>query len=281
MGDLARAVSASKRIARRAAALVLALGAVASAGAARAQTIWDDPAFALYRRALEAMDKKDYARAGDLAAQAIEKHSGHVLAYYVRGQAAAAQSRWDEAATAFGKAAELYGESFAAHRDHGISLEQLRRLPAAAAAYERALALKDQDDLRARLAFVLIEDAKEARALEQLRRLADRNTGIPEVWSALGRLHYEAGEFAEAESAYMKAVSLKDDGRTWFNLAAIRMRRSNTPGALEAFKRAAQHAETKEQAESEMKRLRDAATRDRLAPIDRARGTLQYNGPGR
>jgi cytochrome c-type biogenesis protein CcmH/NrfG len=104
---------------------------------------------------------------------------------------------------------------------------------------------------------------------------------MPEVWSALGRLHYESGELADSEKAYAKAVALKDDGRGWFNLGAVRMRLQDTAGALQAFTPAAQHVETKEQAEAEMKRLREANARDRIAPIDRARGTLEYIGPRR
>ena len=258
-----------------------ALCAVASAGSAGAQTIWDDPAFALYRQALEAMDKKDYGRASDLAAQSIGKQPGNVLAYYLRGQAAAAQARWDDAVAAFAKAAELYPESFAAHRDLGISLENLNRLPDAAAAYEKALKLRDQESLRARLAFLLIDAGEEPRAFEHLKALTARDTTMPEVWSALGRLHYESGELQESEKAYAKAVALKDDGRSWFNLAAVRIRLNDPAGALQAFKQAAQHAETKVQAENEMARLREAGKRDRVNPLDRARGSLDYTGPRR
>jgi tetratricopeptide (TPR) repeat protein len=259
-------------------ALGLALCAVSGVGAAGAQTIWDDPAFALYRHALEAMERKDYSRAADLASQAAGKHGGHVLAHYLRGQAAAAQSRWEEAAQAFAKAAEIYPESYAAHRDLGISLEQLNRLPDAARTYERALALKDDDEMRARYAFLLIEDGKNAAAREQLQTLAARNTTIPDVWSALGRLHYQANEFADAEKAYARSVALKDSGRGWFNLGAIRMRLKDTSGAMDAFQHAAKHPETKDQAEAEMKRIREAAAppRDRLAPVDRARGAVPY-----
>ena len=282
MGHVARAIPTAERVRRhRWTALGFALCAVAGTGSAGAQTIWDDPAFALYRQALEAMDKKDYGRASDLAAQSIGKQPGNVLAYYLRGQAAAAQARWDDAVAAFAKAAELYPESFAAHRDLGISLENLNRLPDAAAAYEKALKLRDQESLRARLAFLLIDAGEEPRAFEHLKALTARDTTMPEVWSALGRLHYESGELQESEKAYAKAVALKDDGRSWFNLAAVRMRLNDPAGALQAFKQAAQHAETKAQAENEMARLREAGKRDRVNPLDRARGSLDYTGPRR
>ena len=262
-------------------AMSFAFCALAGVGSAGAQTIWDDPAFALYRQALEAMDKKDYARAGELAAQSITKQPGNVLAHYLRGQAAAAQSRWDDAAAAFAKVAELYPESFAARRDLGISLENLNRLPDAVRAYDAALALKDQDDLRARLAMILIDAGEEPRAFKELQTLAARNSTVPQVWSALGRLHFESGELADSEKAYAKAVALKDDGRGWFNLAVVRTRLQDTPGALQAFERAAKHPEVKAQAEAEISRLRDAGKRDRIAPIDRSRGTLDNVGPRR
>jgi Tfp pilus assembly protein PilF len=56
----------------------------------------------------------------------------------------------------------------------------------------------------------------------------------------------------------MRALALRDDGRTWFNLGVIRFKQNNTKGALEAFERAAKHAETKEQAAREIDKLRTA-----------------------
>lgn len=94
-------------------AVGLAFCAIATVGTASAQGIWDDPAFSLYRQAAEAMDKKDYARASELSGQAIAQQPTHVLAHYLRGQAAMYQSRWDDAAAAFGKVVELYPGSFA------------------------------------------------------------------------------------------------------------------------------------------------------------------------
>ncbi len=67
-------------------------------GRVDAQSIWDDPAFHLLRQATDALNDKNFARAGELASQAIAQMPNHPLAYYVRGQAAAAQSKWDEAA---------------------------------------------------------------------------------------------------------------------------------------------------------------------------------------
>jgi tetratricopeptide (TPR) repeat protein len=244
--------------------LTVAFGICATAGvpSASAQSIWDDPAFALYRQATEAMEQKDYARAGDLAGQAIAQYANHPLAYYLRGQAAAAQSKWDEAATAFAKAALLYPGSFASQRDLGASLERLGKIKEATRAYEAALAIKDQDALRTRLAFMLADNGEEPRAISELQTLTSRGSATPEVWATLGRLVYETGDWAGAEKAYAKSVSLRDDGRNWFNLGVIRLRLKDVSGAQQAFEKAAQHPDVRTQAEVELGRIREAAGRD-------------------
>ena len=239
-------------------AVGLAFCAIATVGTASAQGIWDDPAFSLYRQAVEAMDKKDYARASDLSGQAIAQHPTHVLAHYLRGQAAMYQSRWDEAAAAFGKVVELYPASFAGHRDLGGAFEQLNRVDDAAREYEAAIALRDQDDLRVRLAFMLLKANQQPRALTQLQTLADRDSKTPEVWSTLGRVAYEKNDLSTAEKDFTRAATLRDDGRAWFNLGVVRTRLNDLPGALQAFEKAAQHSETKEPAQKEVAKVREA-----------------------
>ncbi len=92
------------------------------------------------------------------------------------------------------KVVELYPGSFAGHRDLGGAYEQLNRVDDAARAYEAAIALRDQDDLRIRLAFLLIKANQQARALIQLQTLAERDSKAPEVWATLGRLAYEKND---------------------------------------------------------------------------------------
>lgn len=242
--------------------LGLAVCVLAGAGVGRAQSIWDDPAFQLLRQGMDALNDKSYARAGELASQAIGELPTHPLAYYVKGQAAAAQSHWDEAAAAFGRAAELYPGSFAARRDLAVSLEQLGRTKESLKAYEAALALRDQDELRARMALMLADNGEEPRAMAELSKLTERDSKVPAVWSTLARLSYETGEWSAAEKAYARAVALKDDGRNWFNLGVVRVRLKDLPGALKAFERAAQHPDVKKQADAEAGRVRQAMRGD-------------------
>jgi tetratricopeptide (TPR) repeat protein len=255
-------------------AIASATGGVEPAGA---QTLWDDPAFALYRQAVEAMDKKNYAQAADLAGQAAARLPNHVLAHYLNGQAQAAQGRWTEAAAAFEKVVELYPDSFAGARDLGTSYDHLGRADDAARAWDKALALRDSDEVRASLAFLLVKEGRRPQALQHLGVLAEHGTKRPEVWSTIARLNYETGDLKASEKAFTQAVALRDDGRTWFNLGVVRARLNDSTGALDAFEHAAQHTDTKEQAQKEIARLKGApksTTPDRT-PVERIPGTGQ------
>ena len=234
-------------------AIASATGGVEPAGA---QTLWDDPAFALYRQAVEAMDRKSYAQAADLAGQAAARLPNHVLAHYLSGQAAAALGRWPDAAAAFERVVEIYPGSFAGHRDLGTSYEHLGRADDAVRAWDKALALHDSDDVRASLAFLLVKEGRRPQALQHLDVLAQHGSKRPEVYSTIARLSYETGDLKASEKAFVQAVSLKDDGRTWFNLGVVRARLNDSPGALDAFEHAAQHADTREQAQKEIAKLR-------------------------
>ena len=270
MGNLAGTLRAPQRVddprrRRRGShwtAVGLAFCAIASATAgvepAGAQTLWDDPAFALYRQAVEAMDRKDYAQAADLAGQAAARFPNHVLAYYLSGQATAAQGRWAEAAVAFEKVVELYPASFAGQRDLGTSYDRVGRTDDAVRAWDKALALHDSDDVRASLAFLLVKEGRRPQALQHLGVLAEHGSKRPEVWTTVARLSYESGDLKASEKAFAQAVALKDEGRTWFNLGVVRARLNDSPGALDAFEHAAQHTDTKEQAQKEIARIRGA-----------------------
>jgi tetratricopeptide (TPR) repeat protein len=233
---------------------------VAVAGAAHAQTLTDDPAFALYRQAVQAAETKDYARASELARQAIAAYPDHLLAWYLLGQAAMGRGAWEEAADAFGNVTRRYPDSFAAQRDLGLALEHLGRVDDARAAFETALARQpDNQDVRIRLAFMLYDKGQRDAALPHLEALAGANTTAPEVWLVLARTYYDRGDLLGSEKAFTRAAALRDDGKTWFNLGVVRLRLNDAAGAQDAFTHAAGHAEVREQATRELDKLRAAA----------------------
>jgi tetratricopeptide (TPR) repeat protein len=240
--------------------LVLALAATATAATAHAQTLTDDPAFALYRQAVQAAEAKDYAGASKLAREAIAQYPDHLLAWYLLGQSALGRSAWEEAADAFANVVKHYPASFAAHRDLGLALEHLGRVDEAKASFETALARRpDNQDVRLRLAFLLYDKGQPDAALPHLETLAGADSRAPEVWLLLARTYYERNDLAGSEKAFTRAVALRDDGKTWFNLGVVRLRLEDSAGARSAFERAAAHAEVREQATRELDKLRETA----------------------
>ena len=241
------------------AVLTLLLSAGPLLPAARAQSLWDDPAFELARQAQDALQKKDYEGASGLARRAIDEYPDHVLAHYLLAQAALGRERWEEAATALATVTRLYPRSFAAHRELGVALGRLGRSGESGRAYEVALALRpdgpDAQDVRLRLAFLRLQGGDRDGAMPLLTALARAETTVPDVWIALGRLHYERDQLTESERAYRRATELRDDGKTWFNLAVVRLRLYEKAGAIEAFRRAAAHPDVKDQALAELAKL--------------------------
>jgi len=245
---------------RRIVALALLFAAVTIAHTAWAQSLTEDPAFVLYRQAAQAADAKDFERASKLAKEAIAEYPDHLLAWYLLGQAAMARSQWDEAVNAFSNVTKRYPKSFAAHRDLGLALSNMGRVQDAKAEFETALSLRpDNDDTRVRLAFMLYDKGQREVALPILEKLASGSSSTPEVYLLLARAYYERNDLPASEKAFAKAVALRDDGKTWFNLGVVRLRLSDFTGAQAAFKRAAEHPETREQANRELDKLREAS----------------------
>jgi cytochrome c-type biogenesis protein CcmH/NrfG len=239
-------------------AAVLILAAAAVATGAHAQSLTDDPAFALYREAAKAADAKDFERATQLAKEAIAQYPDHVLAWDLLGQAAMGRSAWREAVDAFANVTKRYPKSFAAHRDLGLALANLGRQDEAKREFEAALALRpDSDDTRLRLAS-LYDRGQRDIAVPMLETLARGNNPTPEVWLLLGRTYYERNDLPACEKAFTKAAALQDDGKIWFNLGVVRVRLRDFTGAQAAFKRAAEHPEVRQEANRELDKIREA-----------------------
>lgn len=230
-----------------------------AASPSAAQSLDDDPAFALYRQAAEAFEAKDYGRAAALARDSLVHYPENLQAQYLLGQAALAEERWEEAAAAFRKVVALSRSAFAGHRELGTALAQAGHTERAIEAFEAALKLRPENEpVRLRLAFLQLQAGNRDAAFPQLRALADKGTKEPQVWAALGRLHYERGQLGESEQAFSRAATLGDDPKTWFNLGVVRLRLDDEKGARHAFERAARDSEIKAQATEQIARI-DAA----------------------
>jgi Flp pilus assembly protein TadD len=216
----------------------------------------DDPAFVAFQQATEAFNRQAYEQAERFAREAVTHYPQYLMAHYLLGQVALAEMRWQEAVQAFSTVVNLYPRCFAGQRDLGIALEQAQRSEEAAAAYQTALTiLPGNGDVQARLAFLHVQAGRQEAALSLLRPLAESGSTMPEVWAVLGRLLYDTKDFAGSEKALQRAAELRDDGKLWFNLGAVRLHLEDWQGARRAFEHAARHVETQEQAKRELDNL--------------------------
>ena len=53
---------------------------------------------------------------------------------------------------------------------------------------------------------MLVKENQDDRPEPILQQLADKDSKIPEVWVALGRIAYERGEYATTEKAFTRAL---------------------------------------------------------------------------
>lgn len=92
----------------------------------------------------------------------------------------------------------------------------------ALALVERNLADRpdDRDDLRARAVVRTIDPATRAAGVAELRRLADRGDLGPDEYHLLGKLAFDTGQFADAET-YFKLAARPRPGVTPEHLAAL------------------------------------------------------------
>jgi tetratricopeptide (TPR) repeat protein len=237
--------------------VVLILWLILRAGGVAAQSLGDDPAFVASRQATEAFNRQEYRQAEHSAREAIAHYPQHLMAHYLLGQIALAEARWDEAVQALLTVVSLYPTCFVGYRDLGIALEQAQRLDEAAAAYQTARTLRpDNEAVQARLAFLYVQAGRQDAALTLLKPLAEQGSTMPDVWAVLGRLLYDAKDFPASENALRRATELRDDGRIWFNLGAVRLYLKDYQGALAAFEQAARHPDSQEQARSEAEKIR-------------------------
>ena len=207
-------------------------GTAPVARAVAAQSLWDDPAFALYRQAVEAMEAKDFARASTLADEAIKAYPDNILAYYLRGQAALAERRWPDAATAFAKVVALYPGSFAGQRDLATALQQAGRTRRGGARLRGGAHAQARQRGHPAAPGLPVRQRQADRTGPEplLQSLADRGTKAYDVYTTLARIAYEKDDFAGSEAAFVKALAVRDDGKTWFNLGVVRVRRERSEG---------------------------------------------------
>jgi len=145
--------------------------------------------------------------------------------YYLRGLLLMSRSRWDEAAEALARAAELSPDDPAVHAALGQTYQEIGRQAEAAAAFQKATALSEAvlkerekaDDPQAIAghADVLWSQGRLEEAVAGYQRaiaLAEERKFRPDLlawlYRSLGRAYWELERWAEMAEAYNRAVAL-------------------------------------------------------------------------
>ena len=99
----------------------------------------------------------------------------------------------------------------------------------------QALALRpdgpDAQDVRLRLAFLRLQAGDKDGALPLLTALARPARRCPRSGPRWAASITSEEQLAESERAFRRAAELRDDGKTWFNLAVVRLRLFDKAGA--------------------------------------------------
>lgn len=148
--------------------------------------------------------------------------------------------RLPDAAAAYARAIALDPGCTAAHFNLGNTLRLLSRRPEAIAAYGRALKLRpDWTDAYCNLALTLQELGRTADAVTVLRRLVGTRPNDPEARFALGNTLLTAGLTAEAAEEFQRTISLRPaDAAAHLNLGNAHAALGRPADALASYRRA-------------------------------------------
>ncbi len=160
-----------------------------------------------------------YGRALNLAgqAEAAEKQfqealrldPGLAIAQFDLGQVYLSAKRYAEARTAFQKSWELDPKLPQAQLGMALASEGLNDLAAAVTHFEQYLAAKPDDlETRFHLARILVQQAKNELALENLQTLYRAKPDLPGLAAALGDVHALRKNYPESEKFYRQALAV-------------------------------------------------------------------------
>jgi len=199
----------------------------------------------------------EHAEAFDAFDTAVGLQEGDPDAHLGRGLTLAARHRLDAAVADFRRAAELAPNDAEPLLALGDLQRDLGRTEEAVATYREALAREDADAASwLKLGNALVLHGEPASAARAFREAIDRAPGLAAAHNGLGAALMHAGRRAEAESALARAAELDAvDPNPLMNLALLRERAGDEPGARAAWRRALERDPASTVARSHLDRL--------------------------
>jgi tetratricopeptide (TPR) repeat protein len=163
---------------------------------------------------------------------------------------AALQLQGKDALAALARAASLLPDDATAHHNLGKALRGLERLDEAAASYRRALEIKPDDaEGHYDLGIALRLQSRTAEAYASCRKALDLQPNRAATLVLLAELRADAGQFAEAEDLFKRAISFEPESpEAWAGIASLRRMTHEDAAWLTQVQRIAQRARSPREA---------------------------------
>jgi tetratricopeptide (TPR) repeat protein len=198
---------------------------------------WAEPAFQVAKKLQRRGDLSD---AEPLFGLVLAMRPGHFGSLLGLGSICAVTKRLDDAKRYLTQAIAANKDAAVAHGSLGAVHTSAGDLDAAAACYDRALALEpDHPGVRYAYAMLLQSLGRNAEAIEHVRRALSGRPDHLEARFALGNLLYAGGQDAEAIECYQKVLQLSPrHSETHNNLANVYQRLGQMEPAIAHYKTA-------------------------------------------
>ena len=171
---------------------------------------------------LEAYRSGDYARAGQLFAQAITQDKENSSYYVNLGMSELALGEYEDALASFSQACELGGSRFYALRGRGLACMGLGNYEDACKAFDEALAEKEASsaalkrDILCYRAEAYAGNREWEAALSDYKTLAESGYRTKDLYLLMGDTYAQAGDFENALAFYQKSLDI--DGADYRSL---------------------------------------------------------------
>lgn len=197
----------------------------------------------LFRRANEASQKKRYEQAITLLRQIVESDPADFPAWQELGTAYFIQKNFSEAEQA-------YAQALARNPAYTLALISLGR-----SAKAEVVSAADRYDRPVKTATIFgkatdaVKDKRYDEAITLLRQVVETDAADFQAWSELGTAYFIQKNYAEAEKAYLQAISKHPEyGMALISLGRLRIAQKNFDGAIEALAQAVKVQPTSSQA---------------------------------
>ena len=211
----------------------------AKAEQAFSQTVKVDPdrARSFYYLGVAQYLETNYQQAADNLDKSLQIDPGLVIAMYARGTVSYLMGSYQQALDEWSKVAAALPDDFQTAVDVGNAYEKLKETDQAISAYQKALGMKEDADVRTYLGMVYLEKNQIPQAIEQFRKALVTNPNSSLAENNLGDALQGIGDLASARDEYLKSLAIQDDAFMRLQLAIIYTRLGQVPLAIEQLEK--------------------------------------------